>query len=263
MNDDIILNNNIVTICYETITIASTKKVKQIVKQILQFYCKYILGSKNTYVTTFLSRKLQNLQEVVDNNIYRKLLVEIYVFLSICNKPVRSNGKQTKKVKLEEAEQVLLKELNSYRREEIILGCVNALIKTKADLLWQVVLSISKYPEYIKELNILYSYLENKQLLFEAYRTLVASTDQYIYSNSEYSNLIFQCMLKVNYIYEEHDMFDKNMDMYIACLNCPHDKLIPNVPFSVRHSEEPSILKVIDVEKQKHMLQETMLFEKI
>lgn len=264
MNDEIILNKNIVEICYETTSL--NKKVPHIIKQIITFYIKHLIGTRNTYIVMFLSNRINKLSCCeIDSHIYRKVLVEIYVFLGICNRPVKDD-KQPKKTKTKikecEAEQVMLNELNTYRKESVIMGCVNVLAKTKGPLLWKVIENITEYTDYVRELNNLYNYVENKELIFEAYRTIIVPQEQYFYNNGEYANLIFQCMLKVNYIYEEKEQFDKQMEVYIACLNCPPDRLMPsihtlslnvNTPFH----QEP---KKVDILPKQQT--ETMMFEK-
>lgn len=264
MNDEIILNKNIVQICYETADL--NKKVSKVVKHIIQFYLKHFVGTRNTYIVMFLSNRIQKLYSCESNShIYRKVLVEIYVFLGICNKPLNEKKGKTTRSKISEdnTEEVMLNELNTFRKENVIMGCVNALVKTKAPLLWQVIQNLSEFPEYIRELNHLYNYFENKELLFEAYRTIIVPQERYFYDNSEYTNLIFQCMLKVNYIYEEKELFDKQMEMYVACLNCPTDRLMPSVNLSIALNK-PNLFqgehKKLNIAGKQQT--ETMLFEK-
>lgn len=225
MNDDILLDNkNISEICYETVKIESSKKPIIIVKNIIKFYMKHIMGSKNMYITIFISSKLDQLisssYETESSNIYRKLLVEIYLMLATCNKPILDKTK-SKKIKINEndAENVLLNELNTYRKSNVINSCLNILFKNKTDVLWNVIKNVSDKTDYIASLHKLFIKLEKKELLIEAYNTL--SEEGYFYDNSEYKNIIFQCILKINYIYEEMNKYDKHMETYIKCLNFP------------------------------------------
>jgi hypothetical protein len=264
MNDEIILSKDIKQICYETVYLESSKKLPAISKNIVNFFCKYVVGSKNMYLYSFIATKLQQLEKKhLENNshMYRKLLVEIYVILSICNKPVLSKPKFKKMTEVE-AELLLMKELNTSRNLKKMLDCVNALIKTKIEILWKVSLSLSKNIDYIRNLYFLYSISPKKELILEAYTSL--TEDNYFWDTSTYSNIIFQCMLKVNYIYEEFDKYDKNMELYIKCMYCPvyKDDII-NYKHKCLESyiqKDPSP-KCISIEpKPAH---EVMLFEKV
>lgn len=265
MNEDIVLNKNVVEICYESIQLES-KKVQCIIKNILQFYCKHILGTKNTYITIFLGTKLQQLEYYYENNIkiYRKLLVELYLILSLCKKKPKQTNIKLKMLKMSEddVEKVLLNEINTYRKMDLILGCVSKLYKKKADLLWRIIESITEQTPYVSSLNKLYDHCEKKELLLEAYKTL-SPDELYYYNNGEYVNLILQCMLKINYIYEEINKFDKHMEIYIKCLNYPLKGLAHEYPIQYNR------LSYIHEEKHKRVniepkvQQEYVIFEKV
>nr|QOI90380.1 hypothetical protein HWQ62_00243 [Pyramimonas orientalis virus] len=240
MNNDILLKNNIVQICYET-TQCHPKHLIKITKHIIQFYCDNIIGTCNMYIAFFISNKLKKLHKCIDGcpNIYRKTIAELYILLAICNKPTKDENKCTKpvrRVKVAEAEALLTKELKSYRDEDIILACVGALYKSKGEVLWRVVCDITPTPKYVNVLYDLNKCFEKKELLFEAFRTLI-HTSKYFYDNGAYSNIIFQCIMKLNYIYEEKELFDKHMEVYIACLNCPLGRMVPNKQLNVIRDE--------------------------
>ena len=141
MNEEILLNKNVVDICYQSIQMES-KKLEHVIKNVLQFYCKHVLGTKNTYITYFFSSKIQQLQMSFETKptIYRKLLAEIYLLLAMCKKNIKENNVKVKTIKVSEddAEKVLLNEINTYRKMHLILGCVSKLYKSKTDLLWRI-----------------------------------------------------------------------------------------------------------------------------
>lgn len=272
MNDDILLNGNVVDICYNSVQMES-KKIEYVLKHIMQFYCKHVLGtSKNTYVTFFLATKIQLLEraslDCTKLAIFRKLLIEIYLLLGTCKKnsdAKKKNEVKIKKLKLsdDDAEKLLLNEINTYCRLDIILGCISKLFKTKTDILWQVAQSISPHTQYVKSLAVLYHYCEKKEVMFEAFKTL-SQNQNYYYDNNEYTNIILQCMLKINYIYEETARFDKHMEIYITCLNYPLKCLPNDAPFlqynrlSYIHEESN---KKVSIEPK--VQQEYMIFEKV
>lgn len=262
MNEDLILSKNIVDICYETVRLESGKKTDQIVTNVIRFYIKHILGSKNIYLTLYLEKKLDKLRSTTDSNIYRKLLVEIYIFLAICNKPTtheKAPKMKSIKIKEDEAENVLINELNTYRKENVIQSCIKALLNTKRDMLWKIAENVSEIPMYIKALKALYEYDNKKELIFEAYKAL--SKEGYFYNHDEYNNLIFQCVLKINYIYEEMDKFNKHMEVYKKCLNYP----IKYSSFPIQYNRVSYIhedkRKSLDIRPKQP--QEYMYFEKI
>lgn len=263
MNEDLILSKNIVDICYETVKLESGKKTDQIITNVIRFYIKHILGSKNIYLTLFLEQKLDKLRLTTDTNIYRKVLVEIYIFLAICNKPTATQEKAPKiksiKIKEDEAENVLMNELNTYRKENVIQSCVKVLLKTKKDILWKIAENTSEIPMYISALKVLYEYDNKKELLLEAYKAL--SKEGYFYNNNEYSNMIFQCVLKINYIYEEMDKFNKHTEVYIKCLNYPIKYSSFPIQYnriSYIHEEKSKSLDILPKQPQEYMY-----FEKI
>ena len=262
MNEDLILSKNIVDICYETVKLESGKKTDQIITNVIRFYIKHILGSKNIYLTLFLEQKLDTLRLTTDTNIYRKVLVEIYIFLAICNKPStqeRAPKTKTIKIKEDEAENVLMNELNTYRKENVIQSCIKVLLSTKKDILWKIAENISEIPMYIRALKALYEYDNKKELMFEAYKAL--SKEGYFYNNNEYSNVIFQCVLKINYIYEEMEKFDKHMEVYIKCLNYPIKYSSFPVQYnriSYIHDDKKKSLDILPKQPQEYMY-----FEKI
>lgn len=272
MNDDILLNSNVVDICYHSVQMES-KKIENVVKHILQFYCKHVLAAtRNTYITFFVAMKIRLLERAfadsgTNNNklsVYRKLLTEIYLMLGLCKKNKSGSNVKIKKLKIseEDSEKLLLNEINTYRRIDIILGCVSKLFRTKTEMLWRIIESISPQTPYIKSLNVICNYCDKKELLLEAFKTL-SQEEMYYYDNSEYSNLILQCLLKINYIYEETDRFNKHMEIYLTCLNYPLKGLPSEAPLQynrLSYIHEESNKKVTIEPKVQ---QEYMIFEKV
>lgn len=228
MNEELLLECNIMNICYETVSINATKRINQIIPNVINFFVKYVIHSTNLYHAVFVKTKLQNLikcSELPNEDIKRKLLVEIYVYLSICNKPIHNkNISKTKKIKLkEDVENILINELKTYRKQNIIESCLDVLIKSNITFVWDICREFSEIPEYVNTMEELYGMCRRKELVFDAF----AKLDKHglKYSNSDYTNIILQCMMKINYIYYEKDLFDKHMEVYIKCLNCPLEKL--------------------------------------
>lgn len=254
LDETLLLNKNIHQICYEIVKYEiSCKKNTDltIAKYVINFFLKYILGTNNVYPGIFLMEKLLNLDKKEDI-IKKKLLIEIFVFLSICNKPVNENkvvNKSLKKFKLEECEEILKQELHTHRREEVILHCVDTLFKTKKDTLWKIVKivvcsnKVKMLKKYVDSLELMNSKVPKKEFLLEAYKCVTSeSSIMYFYDSSEYTSIIFQCMMKVNYIYLEMGLFDKHMNMYKACLMCPLDILKEEkeeIPIELPSYEEP------------------------
>lgn len=201
-----------------------------------------------------------------ENNIkmYRKLLVELYLMLALCKKNSNQSNIKLKILKMSEddVEKVLMNEINTYRKMDLILGCVSKLYKKKADLLWRIIESITEHTLYVKSLNHLYRLCEKKELILEAYKTL-SHEEMYHYDNGEYVNIILQCMLKINYIYEEIDKFDKHMEIYIKCLNYPLKGISQEYPIQYNRLSYIHEDKNKRVNIEPKVQQEYVIFEKV
>ena len=237
IDETLILNKNIHQICYELVKyeISCKKNMDLIVnKYVINFFLKYVLGTNNVYPGIFVMKKLIDLEQK-DTLIKKKILIEIFVFLAICNKPLNEKAMTTKfskKFKLEECEEILKRELYTHRREEVIINCVDTLFKTKKDVLWKIIKivvnsnKIKLLKNYVDALDFMNSKVSKKEFLVEAYKCITSeSSIMYFYDSSEYTSIILQCMMKVNYIYLEMGLFDKHMNMYKSCLMCPLDIL--------------------------------------
>ena len=266
MNEEILLKCNVKEICYETAKIESTKRITSIIPNIINFYIKYILGSKNIYHGFFIKTKLINLQKSYDNNdidIKRKLLVEIYLYLALCNKPVQHTKPKYKKIKIkaEEANNILINELKTTRNDNIIKSSIDSMYKDHTDKLWDICLCVSEIKEYTQAMRDLFNMCRKKELIVEAYSTI--SRIGLIYSSEDYRDIIFQCMLKINYIYKENDMFDEHMEVYLKCLNCSLDVLTDTIPLqynriSYVHEDRRKSLEIKPKQQQEYVY-----FEKI
>lgn len=266
MNEDIILRCNIKEICYETVKIESTKRITSIIPNVINFYIKYIIGSKNIYHGIFLKTKLSNLinsYEKNDIDIKRKLLVEIYLYIALCNKLVQDKKPKQKKVKIkeEEAKNILINELKTTRRENIINSCIDAMYKEHIDTLWEICIYVSEIKEYTQILKNLFEMCKKKELIIEAYNTINKIDLQY--SNQDYRDIIFQCMLKINYIYNENDMYDKHMQVYLRCLNCPVQTLTNTIHLQYNRISYIHEDRRKSFEIKSKQQQEYMYFEKV
>ena len=260
IDETLLLNKNIHQICYDIAKyeISCKKNINLITNKFtINFFLKYILGTNNVYPGMFLMKKLTELEQK-NSFIKKKLLIEIFLFLSICNKPLNVNRSRiSKKFKLEECEEILKQELKTHRREEVIVHCVDILFKTKKDVLWKIIKivvnsnKIKFLKDYVNSLEYMSSKVPKKEFLLEAYKCISSeSSIMYFFDSSEYTSIIFQCMMKINYIYLEMGLFDKHMNMYKACLMCPLDILKEEkeqeYPIELPVYEEP---KEIDLKK--------------
>lgn len=250
ISEQLLLSKNIHNICYETVQKdIQGMKFPPFSKSVINFFIKHIIGTKNMYPAIFLSCKLDALERIYNNaskkDIKRKTLLELLVFLSICTKPSPNQKgfvidakarKAMNEAKETNPEQMLIKELQTQRREGAVIPLVDGLIKTKEDELWNIAFTLVKHipvrdrnhlHSYINALNALYIRVPKKELLLEAFRSLsYESAMVMFYDNNEYSPILFQCMLKINYIYEEEGEFDKHFDLYKACIYCPTQWLL-------------------------------------
>ena len=265
MNEDILIERNISKICYETANIDCSKKIHQIIPNVVNFYIKHIIGSNNIYHTVFIKTKLLELVKCYEENnveIRRKLLVEIYLYMALCNKPVKDKKPKYKKIKLkdDEVESILVNEMKTQRKMNIIYSCIDIMYKNHNDNVWNICYEFSEMRDYVEVLKDIFNICRRKELLYEAFEKI--SKNGLIYSNQDYRDVIFQCLMKINYIYSEKDVFDKHMEIYLKCLNCPIETLTNTIPvqynrISYIHDEKRKSLEI------KPKQQEYLYFEKI
>ena len=246
ISEQLLLSKNIHNICYETVQkdIQGTKFLP-FSKSVITFFIKHVIGTKNMYPAIFVSCKLDELERIytiaTKKDTKRKTLIELLVFLSICTKPLpnqkgfvidaKARKTMTETNKETNPEQMLIQELQTHRREGVVIPLVDCLIKTKEDALWNIAFTLVKHVpvrdrnhlhSYITALNALYIRIQKKELLLEAFRSLSSESAKVMfYDNGEYTPILFQCMMKINYIYEEEGEFDKHFDLYKACMYCP------------------------------------------
>ena len=256
MNETLLINRQIHEICYETVSMAVRKtKAHVVLKNVVTFFHKHILGAKNVYLAIFVAHKLEVLTHRWDDtDIQRKLLVEIYVFLAVCNRPATHDSQQPKTaaVPVVEAEPTLVKEMSGRRNEALVLKCVAVLVKQHEDTLWQIVETNSsgKLKRYVQAMRFMHNTLPNKkEFISEAFKVVCNNKAAFHFNTSDYSPIIFQCMLKVNYIYETRNMHDKQMDIYLACINCPMDLLRVDPK---RAAERARLLEMTREEDDEH-----------
>ena len=254
MNEKCILSADLHTICYESVELYKKRKSYTVLcKNVINLLCKYVLPTCNTYIPMFLLNRLENLKECDNNSlIYKKILAEIYLFLGVCNK--KRNKHNYKKIKDPEA--TLVKHLSSNRNMDIVLNCVWTLHKDKSDLLWKAVHKISQHHAYINALYALYNLNPHPLLLCEAYHTL----DNRLvlqFDSSAYNEIILQCLIKLNYIYEELELVDKNDLVYFACLNFI-PKLIDQLDHKDTYIHDDTVTKHVVISKYR----EAVHFEK-
>lgn len=265
MNHDLIINQNIKEICFETVRISSLK-ITTIQKDITTFFLKYLISSKNVYISSFLINRLQKLISIKeDKYLYRKVLVEIYVFLAICNKPTDNETclefKKTRISKNDDVKKCLSDELKNKRDMDKIFSYIVQLEKTEKEYLWSKIYKLVSDNPLKKTLVInlfeLYKITPNKDYILAAYKSLYII--DYIIDASVYHKLIFQCMLKINYLYEYAEIKE---DLFLKCLNyVPHKNIsITSNKFLVSYVLEK---KPIKIEPNKTKTNEEIYFEKV
>lgn len=261
IDEQLMLSKNVEQVCYEVVKLEKNNYCnyrKKIIKEIISFYRQHILGTKNVYSGKFIMTRLKQLELIENDDIYRKALIEIYVYMTICNKPYnKTDNKNDNKIKLKDSEFILKEELQSFRREVVIIECIDKLYKSKKELLWNIVKVMVERSkshiliDHVEVLSFMSSKDEKKEYLFEAYRCVTSENARtYFYDTSEYGSILLQCMLKINYVYEEQGMYDKHMSLYEACLYCPinvlkEDGQIKNIP----SIDDMDVTKSINIRK--------------
>lgn len=261
IEEQLLLSKNVEQVCYEVVKLDKSNNLnnrKKIIKEIISFYRQHILGTKNVYSGKFIMTRLKQLELIENDDIYRKALIEIFVYMTICNKPYnKTNNINDNKIKLKDSENILIEELKSFRREDVIMNCIDKLYKSKKELLWDIVKMMVKRSksqiliDYVEVLNFMSSKDEKKDYMFEAYRCITSENARtYFYDVSEYRSIILQCMLKINYVYEEQGLYNKHMSLYEACMYCPMDILkedgqIRNIPMI----DDIDLIKSIKISK--------------
>lgn len=215
MNEITLLNQDIHEICIQSTNI-NISNFKQISKNVTMFYIKNLAGIKNMYPCIFIATKLRLLQNSCNVYISRKLILEIYLYLSLCNKPLKQPTYHHKIIN--KPKDQLIKQLEGYTpNEDIILNCVHSLYKTDKEYMWNMIIKTTPYKEYVSALYVLFNFHNNKNLLFNAYKTIVSK--KYYVDTSDYQNIIFQCMMKINYLYHEKGLCNNNMEIYNQCID--------------------------------------------
>lgn len=264
MNHDLIINQNIKEVCYDTVRI-STLKQSVIEKDITTFFLKYLISSKNVYISSFLINRLQKFPNIKDNKyLYRKVLVELYVFLSICNKPTDNETYvdfKKSRISKDNVKKILSDELKNKREINKIFSCIVQLEKTEKEYLWSKIYKlVADSP--IKKMLVMnlfefYKISPHKDFILAAYKSLYIV--DYIHDASIYHKLIFQCMLKINYLYAFSELKE---DLFLKCLNyIPHENVsITSNKFLVSYVLEK---KPIEIELNKTKCNEEIYFEKV
>lgn len=262
MNVDILLQQNVQQICFETVDV-SNLSISVVTKSITKYFTKYLLCSKNVYISSFILNRLSKIAQCGKCDVYRKILVEVYLLLSLCNKPIENEEYlkyNTQKInKNEDCKKMLQKEMKSNRHYDKIMTLVSKLEKTEKEFLWKYIYSLSSEElnkRYVKNLFELYKIEPCKQFLFAAYKSLYIV--DYVYDVTAYHKVIFQCMLKINYLYKYEDV---QRDIYVTCLN-----YIPRINDSITSNK---YLMTYIADKKKVLIEyktksnEDIIFEKI
>jgi hypothetical protein len=263
MNFDLLLNQNIKDICFDTVRISKLQK-SVVHKNIIKFFIQFLISSKNVYISSFLNNRLKKFSACNDKYVLRKILVEMYVFLALCNKPTDIDGfLQFTKIKLAkdiDIKHLLKAELKGKREMNTILNYVCKLEKTNKEYLWSSIFHLvhdnSLKKQYVLNLFELYKMNANKELLFAAYRVLHIL--DLTYDITVYHKLIFQCMLKINYLYEDNEI---KQDLFLKCLTyIPHENMsLTSNKFLVSYQLEN---KTITIEN-KSKINDNLYFEKV
>ena len=136
--------------------------------------------------------------------------------MSTCNKPMKQSLKSQKVIGIPKKR--LLQEIcNVNPNEEIVLNCIHTLFKTDSSYLWELIIKKTLYKDYINALYVLFNFHNHKGLLFEAYKTIIYKN--YFVDTSDYQNIIFQCMMKINYLYDEKGLCSNETEIYHNCID--------------------------------------------
>lgn len=253
--ESFIQNKDIYNICLETTHKYSQHK-NRISKDIINLFIKFLIHSKNIYVSKFITTKLKQLH-IKSGHILRKLLVEIYVFISVINKPNIENDifniKFSKKNVIDEKQ--FLQNLHGYTRE-YMFKYVHSLHRSNDEFVWKLILHVSKKREFVEQLQYMYGFTKNVKLLLLAYDTLY---DSYYYS-VDYNDILLQCMIKIDYIYIEENMINNDNELYTTCM-----KYIPlkkNVTHKNICDKYPLEEKNIEINNFQKRNTEKLVFEK-
>jgi hypothetical protein len=228
------LNKNILKVCEELYVFCCQNNQIKFENFTIDFYINYISGTKNMYIIIFLSNKLSLLNHK-SNFIYRKLLCEIILLLTICNKPnINTYSYHEVNINMNIDNLILsIKEKNKNSMRYILnnlLKCkdefefkfnLNLTEKQKKDYIWKLweIILDNFNNKYIDSLFYLYclNYTNKERkhrlrLLFDAYDSLC---EDMIISSDEYNEIIIQCMLKIDLLFQ----MNKKEEMYDMCMN--------------------------------------------
>jgi hypothetical protein len=208
--NEYILSQNIEGICYESFKY-NLKNKNKLYKDVNEILCSKLLFNNNVYIFDFIFKRLKHIEMCISyDNMFRKVIVEIFVFISIQNKSCNLLPNQPQIVSKDKFEVELSKQSPNI---EIILNHLNSIKKKDNHTYWDRLEYITKNKNvflFFKKMN---SLSNNKLLLFGAYFTICCNS----YTNEvTYNNILLQCMLKIDLIAIEKEIIDKSF--YDKCL---------------------------------------------
>lgn len=255
------LDVNISNICNELYLFCCNNDQIKFENFIIKFYIDYISDTNNSYIAIFLKNKLEQLS-IKSDRIHRKILCEIVIFLSICNKPNKQN---ISNIEIECNIENLLKMMKSHNKGGIKY-ILDKLIKSKEEFefefdlditekqkkdyvwkLWEIILNYSDN-SYTESLFFLYCLNYNNKLrkerlklLYDAYYSIC---NHMIISSYDYNKIIIQCMLKIDMLFQNNS----KEEMYELCINmCPEEEISGGMK-EYKYMEEK---KKIEIEEYK------------
>ena len=222
--NSLIINGDILSICKLCVSYKHTKAaISKIKVNVVKIFSNTFSGSKNTYIARFLSSRLNQL-ETCSPQVYNKILCEIFVFLGTINKPSSYKGDKG-------FESNPMDKIYSSTGRDVKQRCVNSILRdNRSDdfILWDMVLKNTDQEEYVHSLQHMWAIHSDNTLLYMAFDTFYES---HYYSSSIYNKIIFQCMIKLQYLKEDDS--ESKLNTYITCLNYEPKKTITLKQFNL------------------------------
>ena len=264
--NDALLRRDVERVCIETAKCFLPKATKgnggrklegteRVISDAREFYEEHYLGSTNTYVLEFLSRRGEEMAES-DDRLQRLGAIELMVFLATAggratlvvarplskkalSRPTSTDdeGAVCKVFDTDEAglEAGLAAELqhgagaDPLRVEHFVTMLYKAGQESR---LWRVGHHLTRYPDHARRLHGLAGHgcggaksgassARRLALLHAGVRTL-SHGPEHIRSSAEYKPIVIQCMLKAEYLFDDLGVIDRQTRLYLACLyRCP------------------------------------------
>jgi hypothetical protein len=218
------------------------------------FFIEEILHTRNMYVLEFYLHKIHVLR-TRSGRIQRITAVELGAFLATCSRAKKpsSENKSRNKQTPEPLETVFAKNVQQALQhgtfdETTIRKNIFQLVKENPDIvdrMWSTLEQITPHKNYVRHLKQFVEHpKENPLLLYQGFTT-IDTKRQFQRNVKEYSNVVIQCMLKAELLFEALEVFDREELLYNICLyycpkqcNAPEKHKAPTTKdYSIRNVE--------------------------